>query len=290
MAGPIHGPDEREENGMSYADWLLSTGERIELRERQHWFILVWAGRWAIFAIIGALILVFLAIGLETAGSRARSGRSRASIFVVLLVGGIASFVWEALRYRHQEYVITNRRVMQVGGVINKHSTDSSLEKINDAALSQSLFGRMFGFGDLDVLTASESGIERFRMIQDPIAFKRAMLDAKHEYELDMSRGPVPVSPPLRAAPEAPPEQSPEPVPDETSSVSVPPPAAGGAAATCAVARERPARAKNVTRRGDPHAGEPCRPPGPWRDQPRGLRAEEGRPARAHLMTEPRGS
>ena len=30
---------------MSYADALLSTGERIELRERQHWFILVWAGR-----------------------------------------------------------------------------------------------------------------------------------------------------------------------------------------------------------------------------------------------------
>ena len=70
----------------------------------------------------------------------------------------------------------------------------------------------MFGFGDLDVLTASESGIERFRMIQDPIGFKRAMLDAKHEYELEMSRGPVPVSPPLRAAPEAPPERGPEPV------------------------------------------------------------------------------
>ena len=90
----------------------------------------------------------------------------------------------------------------------------------------------MFGFGDLDVLTASESGIERFRMIQDPIGFKKAMLDAKHEYELEMSRGPVPVSPPLRAAPEAPPERSPEPVPDETSSVSVPPPAAGGATAS----------------------------------------------------------
>ena len=53
---------------MSYADGLLSTGERIELRERQHWFILVWAGRWAIFAIIGALILV-------VPGQRAGPGR-----------------------------------------------------------------------------------------------------------------------------------------------------------------------------------------------------------------------
>jgi hypothetical protein len=210
---------------MSYADSLLSTGERIELRERQHWFILVWAGRLAILAIVGALILGFLANGLNPDGVSGTIRSLASLIFVVLLVFGIASFVWEALRYRHQEYVISNRRVMQVGGVINKHSTDSSLEKINDAALSQSLFGRMFGFGDLDILTASESGIERFRMIQDPITFKKAMLDAKHEYELEMSRGPLPVSPPLRAAPEAPPERSPEPVSDETSSVNVPPPA-----------------------------------------------------------------
>ena len=138
MAGPIHGPDEREENRMSYADGLLSTGERIELRERQHWFILVWAGRWAIFAIIGALILGFLAFGLDADGISGTIRTLASLIFVVLLVGGIASVAWEALRYRHQEYVITNRRVMQVGGVINKHSTDSSLEKINDAALSQS--------------------------------------------------------------------------------------------------------------------------------------------------------
>ena len=41
-------------------------------------------------------------------------------------------------------------------------------------------------------------------MLQDPIGFKKAMLDAKHEFEVDMARGPVPPSPPLRAAPDAP--------------------------------------------------------------------------------------
>ena len=74
--------------------------------------------------------------------------------------------------------MITNRRVMQVGGVINKHSTDSSLEKINDAALSQS--------SSADVLVRRPRRPDRvgerdrrFRMIQDPISFKRAMLDAR---------------------------------------------------------------------------------------------------------------
>ena len=58
----------------------------------------------------------------------------------------------------------------------------------------------MFGFGDLDVLTAAETGIERFRMILDPIGFKKAMLDAKHEYEVDMERSGWQPSPPIRAA------------------------------------------------------------------------------------------
>jgi hypothetical protein len=97
--------------------------------------------------------------------------------------------------------VLTNRRVIEVQGVVNKRSTDSSLEKINDAILSQSIFGRMFGFGDLEVLTASEAGIERFRMIVNPIDFKKAMMDAKHEYEQDMSGSYRAPGPPIREVP-----------------------------------------------------------------------------------------
>ena len=97
---------------------------------------------------------------------------------------------WHILRFLNQEYVLTNRRVLQVAGVLNKTSTDSSLEKINDARLTQSVFGRIFGFGDLDILTAAETGIERFHMIRNPVGFKKAMLDAKHEYERDVAGGP----------------------------------------------------------------------------------------------------
>jgi len=219
---------------MSYADGLMSTGETIRLRERQHWFILIWAGRYAILAVVGALVLVFLSNALDLRGAISTIA---GFIFAILLIVGILNFIWVALTYRSNEYVLTNRRVMQVGGVVNKHSTDSSLEKINDAALTQSLFGRMFGFGDLDVLTASEAGIERFRMIQDPVTFKKTMLDVKHEYELEMSRGPVPSSPPLRATPEP---REPEMVGDETSSVPVA--AAAPAMAAPTAAEPAPAR------------------------------------------------
>ena len=80
----------------------------------------------------------------------------------------------------------------------NRNATDSSLEKINDAVLSQSVFGRMFDFGDLTVLTASESGIEKMRMLRSPVVYKKKMLDAKHDYEVDMERAGWAPSPPIR--------------------------------------------------------------------------------------------
>jgi hypothetical protein len=182
---------------MSYTDRLMSTGERITLRDRQHWFVVLAAGRYAVAALVLAILI--LVVQLVAAPSEPLAG-ILGIVAAVLFVAGLAFLGWEILRYVNQEYIITTRRVIQVSGVINKRSADSSLEKINDADLSQSLFGRMFNFGDLDVLTASEAGIDQFRMIHDPVVFKRAMLDAKHEYEQDMGRGPGSAGPPLRAA------------------------------------------------------------------------------------------
>ena len=184
---------------MSYADGLLSTGERIAHREKQHWFVFVWGAKLAVGAILLGLVLLFLSQNL------ASDQRGIVGIGVaVLVIGGLAVLGWHILRFLNQEYVLTNRRVLQVAGVLNKTSTDSSLEKINDARLSQSVFGRIFGFGDLDILTAAETGIERFHMIRNPVGFKKAMLDAKHEYERDVAGSGFAPSPPLRTEPSAP--------------------------------------------------------------------------------------
>jgi hypothetical protein len=100
-----------------------------------------------------------------------------------------------------QDYLVTNRRVLKVEGIINKRAADSSLEKINDAVLEQNLMGRMLNYGDLDILTAADVAIDRYRMLNRAPSFKREMLNQKHELEGEFSR-PMP-SPPLRAAPVA---------------------------------------------------------------------------------------
>jgi hypothetical protein len=233
---------------MSYADGLLATGERITHREKQHPFIFVWGARWTILAIIVAIVLFWLGGNLDPNGFTGTVRNLLGWATLILFVAGIVVFAWTALRYVNQEYVLTNRRVIQVEGVLNRSSTDSSLEKINDAVLTQSLFGRMFGFGDLTVLTASESAIDKMKMIRNPIAFKKAMLDAKHEAEVEIERAGWAPSPPIReAAPSAPAPGGPSGPPTEPVGTPVPAMAAAGGAAPVSTAA-RPADPDEVTR------------------------------------------
>ena len=179
-----------------YADKLLAQGERVALRGRQHFLATLIEGRvaWAIF--VAALVLLILAAQLgPTTPELLRQIFSWLAL--VLLVIGLAWLGQIYLNWYMQDYLVTNRRVLKVEGVLKKRSADSSLEKINDAVLEQSVFGRMFGYGDLDILTANEQSVDRYRMLAEAQTFKRTMLDEKHRLEQDVFQIPAP---PLRAA------------------------------------------------------------------------------------------
>ena len=189
---------------MGYIDQMLASGEQPLVRDHQHWFVLLADAFYGILAILAAIVLLFLSSNVGPGAPRDILG----FVVLALVIGGLLYILWQALRWRSEEYIVTSRRVLRMEGVINKRVIDSSLEKINDAVLTQSIFGRMFGFGDLEILTASETGISRLRMLRQPDDFKRAMLDAKHELELELSGAKPLPGPPIRM-PSAPSEPAP---------------------------------------------------------------------------------
>jgi len=206
---------------MPYLDNLLAEGEQPIRREHQHWFVLLADARYAILAwVVAALLLILNNAIIGSNSSLGGISQAVGWVVVVLVVGGLLSFGWEVLRWQNELFVVTSRRVLQSEGVVNKRVVDSSLEKINDAILSESIFGRIFGFGDLEILTASESGISLLRMLPKPDSFKRAMLDAKHDLEMELSGArPLP-SPAIRAA-------MPTPAPAPAAPAASAPPAQG---------------------------------------------------------------
>jgi hypothetical protein len=230
---------------MSYADELMSTGEHIEYRTKQHPAIFVYGARYAILAVIIAGLLLWLGSGMDPTGLSGTITTLLGWASAVLFIGGIAVAIWTGLRYINQEYVLTNRRVIQVSGVLNRKATDSSLEKINDAVLTQSFFGRMFDYGDLTVLTASESGIDAMKMLRSPIDFKKRMLDAKHAFEVGMEREGWAPSPPIR---DAAPVSSGSAGPAAASSAAAPTMATGTAPAPGAAAPAPKTNPDEVTR------------------------------------------
>jgi hypothetical protein len=199
---------------MSYLEKRLATGEQPLRVEHQHWFVVAANARYSFVAWIVAIALWLLSGALPDA-LRSPLGW----VIVVLVVGGLLNLGWQVLRWQNEEFVVTTRRVLQTQGVVNKQVIDSSLEKINDAILTESIFGRMFGFGELEILTASESGISVLRMLRDADGFKRAMLDAKHELELELSGARPMPGPAIRSSPPAPAAPAPVsgPLPDASA-------------------------------------------------------------------------
>jgi uncharacterized membrane protein YdbT with pleckstrin-like domain len=166
---------------MSYARNLLSRGEEVVFESRQHWFAVL--GETWPFVIVAILALAVL-IWQTTSTAWQLTGLLQIISLLALVVslGRIGLKVWG---WRNQEYFVTTRRLIKAEGVFNKEMADSSLEKINDAHLTQSWIGRIFDFGTLDILTAADesAGIQDYYMLADPVRFKIAMLNQKERLE-----------------------------------------------------------------------------------------------------------
>lgn len=159
----------------SYLESLLGENEEIILITRQHWFLLVSNTIAEIIATIVIIVGVTLALPVTLL----------ASLGYLLLILPVGHGIYDFLRWWNVEYVVTNWRVIHLSGVLNKEVTDSSLEKVNDVKMEQSVFGRIFDYGDVKILTASELGINLFKRIGDPVRFKTAMLNAKERLGRD---------------------------------------------------------------------------------------------------------
>jgi uncharacterized membrane protein YdbT with pleckstrin-like domain len=155
-----------------YLKEILAQDEAVLFESRQH--VLLLLGH-----IVGE---VFFALVVIAAGVTVQvfllPDRPEIAWFYLLALLPAARLAWKVLAWRGRRFVITSRRVIQLSGVLKKVVIDSLLEKVNDLKTDQSLFGRIFDYGDIEILTASEAGKNDLRFIARPLAFKRALLDA----------------------------------------------------------------------------------------------------------------
>ena len=175
---------------MGYIQQLLSQNEKILFHTRRHFFVIFGA------ILKELLILIVLIIGFIAL----RNWNPPQLMIFEIALGAIAvialgSLIIDVLAWNNEEYFVTSRRVIHCTGILNKRVLDSSLSKINDVFMQQSFFGRMFGYGTIKILTATEEVINLLDRISRPVDFKHAMLNAKADLEPIIPAAPSALSP-----------------------------------------------------------------------------------------------
>ncbi len=167
---------------MGYLESILGQNEKVIFATRQHWLVI---GRTLFFMglLIAAILAVSIALTPFTVGV--------SLLGLILLIFPLARLTMVLAEWASARYLVTNRRIIQIEGVFNKHVVDSSLEKVNDVVMDQTFWGRLWGYGDIEILTASDIGVNKLHNMAQPMLFKTTMLNAKEGCSgLDDSRLP----------------------------------------------------------------------------------------------------
>jgi uncharacterized membrane protein YdbT with pleckstrin-like domain len=178
-----------QQDETSKYDSLLATGERVLLVRQRHWLTFLEAGRWFVLALVAGLVAGALDQAVADNGVAGPISTILGWAFWIFLIAGLIGLIWYFLVWRIERYLVTTRRVIEAGGLINKYTHDTSLQAITDMNVGHPWLGRIFGYGEIDLLTAAEAGTAKIRFLPDADGFKRALLDAKQEHELEVGGG-----------------------------------------------------------------------------------------------------
>ena len=182
---------------MGYLESILGKDERIVFATRRHWLAItrtvVLAAVLSIIIIAAAVLPLTLAPGIGAISL----------LLLLLLVFPLGTLLRRYLDWWNEQFIVTNRRIVQIEGVFNKHVVDSSLEKVNDVVMHQTMMGRLLGYADIEILTASDISVNKLDSIANPIRFKTTMLDQKELMgDEDRPHGGASDQPPPKTIPE----------------------------------------------------------------------------------------
>jgi CRP-like cAMP-binding protein len=105
-------------------------------------------------ALLIPLVAVSAGLGILAAGGLNGSGLT-AGLGAGLAAFGVAFGIWQALDWRNDYYIVTDRRVVWLEKVIGLYDNrqESPLRMILSVAINSGLLGRQLGYGDVEVRT-----------------------------------------------------------------------------------------------------------------------------------------
>lgn len=153
---------------MSYVSRTLGGKERILYLTGYHWLY------WLATAIVSAPFIAALIGGLPGGYS---------GWDTMLLVLTIVPFGYGVYRFVHGialEVAVTNDRFVKKTGLVSITTEEVSLDKIEEVNVAESIVGRIFSFGNVDV-HGTGAGAIHVIMVNDPVRLRREIQGAREQ-------------------------------------------------------------------------------------------------------------
>jgi uncharacterized membrane protein YdbT with pleckstrin-like domain len=144
----------------------LLPGERILASCSRHWVVLV---RPIVTTVVAVTISLVILAFVHPAGEL--------GLFLMLgvILAGIAVLNLYYWGWRAHEYVLTDQRVILNEGIVSKFSKSIAIDRIQDLTTFQGLWGRTWGFGDIELESAGREGGEVIHTVPRPQQLRNAI-------------------------------------------------------------------------------------------------------------------
>lgn len=101
-----------------------------------------------------------------------------ALLFLGILVVGVFIWLWMLIHFATTESALTTRRVVYKKGLLRRKTMELGVSTVEQIELKQGLWGRLFGFGTLEISGTGDSHIKTHPMA-NPVKFRRLLTDAR---------------------------------------------------------------------------------------------------------------
>ena len=156
-------------NTLNYTVFLILPDEKVIFKTHPHW--LVFALPEACIGILVYLLMKYLPFLLEGVSPDL-------ALKIWIILGGALAFAGAVifLGWLCINYYLTNLRLIDERGIIGKRIMSIPLKRIQDVKCQFGIWGRIFGFGDLEIESAGTYGKIIFHFIPSPQEFKEKII------------------------------------------------------------------------------------------------------------------
>lgn len=101
------------------------------------------------------------------------------SIIEITLLLGAFTFIttlFSAASRQFTVYAITNKRILRKTGIISRNTSGLLLDKIESVDVTQTITGRVFGFGNV-IIRGTGGGVDAYFKVEKPFEFRRQLAD-----------------------------------------------------------------------------------------------------------------